>query len=59
MTGAPVSAHKRLQFSLPLQKIPKVAMMAKLPEVMLPIMWVEEVCIFFLTYDKIKFKIRE
>lgn len=43
MTGTPVAARKRLQFSLPIEPIAKVSFMKTLPEALLPIMWVEEV----------------
>lgn len=52
MTGTPVSAHKRMQFSLPIQTLPKVSFMSNLPTVLFPIMWVEEVSYknhFFVT----------
>lgn len=42
MTGTPVAARKRLQFSLPIEPIAKVSFMKTLPEALLPIMWVEE-----------------
>lgn len=43
MTGTPLAARKRLQFSLPIEPIAKVSFMKTLPEALLPIMWVEEV----------------
>ncbi|XP_065158178.1 sensory neuron membrane protein 1-like isoform X2 [Atheta coriaria] len=42
LTGSPVFAKKRMQFSLPIHAIPKVTTMANMPDVMMPLFWVEE-----------------
>lgn len=42
MTGSPLSARKRLQFSLPMEPVPKVSFMKDMPTAMMPLMWVEE-----------------
>lgn len=52
MTGSPVSARKRLQFNLPLQPFEKVPLMKDLPEVTLPIFWIEEGIDLNATYTK-------
>lgn len=36
------SAAKRLQFSLEVKRIPEVKIMKKMPDVILPLFWVEE-----------------
>lgn len=42
MTGSPLSAAKRLQFSLQVKPIPEVEFMKNLPDVAIPLFWVEE-----------------
>lgn len=42
MTGSPVFAKKRLQFSLPIYPINKIDLSTNLPTLFLPFMWVEE-----------------
>lgn len=42
MTGGPVAAAKRLQFSMPLEPNPKLPIFANLPNTVLPLFWVEE-----------------
>lgn len=42
MTGGPVSARKRLQFNMPIEPIPKIAIFNDLPTLVHPIFWVEE-----------------
>lgn len=42
ITGTPLSAAKRLQFSLEVKPIPEVEWMKNMPDVILPIFWVEE-----------------
>ncbi|KAI4454658.1 scavenger receptor class b type-1 sr-b1 [Holotrichia oblita] len=41
-TGVPLEALIRLQVNLKVNKSPKIRMMSKLPNMMLPIMWIEE-----------------
>lgn len=43
MTGSPIYAKKRLQFSLPVHPINKIEITANLPTAFVPFMWVEEV----------------
>lgn len=42
LTGSPLSAAKRLQFSLEVKPIPEVELMKNMAEVMFPMFWVEE-----------------
>ncbi|RZC31976.1 sensory neuron membrane protein 1-like, partial [Asbolus verrucosus] len=42
MTGGPVAARKRLQFSMPIEPNPKVQIFNNLPTTVLPLFWVEE-----------------
>lgn len=42
MTGSPLSAAKRLQFNLEVVPIPEIEQMAHLPEMLLPLFWIEE-----------------
>ncbi|KAJ3631491.1 hypothetical protein MTP99_012614 [Tenebrio molitor] len=42
ITGGPVAAAKRLQFSMPLEPNEKVPIFNKLPSTVLPLFWVEE-----------------
>ncbi|XP_076179676.1 sensory neuron membrane protein 1 [Ptiloglossa arizonensis] len=42
MTATPLSAHKRLQFSMFLHPIEKFKLMKKFPECLFPIFWIEE-----------------
>lgn len=42
LTGTALSAAKRMQFSLEVKPIPQVEMMKNMPEVVLPMFWVEE-----------------
>lgn len=42
LTGTPLSAAKRLQFSLEMKPIPEIGIMKNLPEAMIPLFWVEE-----------------
>lgn len=42
MTGSPLAAARRLQFSLEVKPIPQVEWMKNMPEVMFPLFWIEE-----------------
>ncbi|KAK6621164.1 hypothetical protein RUM43_011470 [Polyplax serrata] len=42
MTGTPLHAKKRIQFSFPLRKINKINITQTLPNVLLPFVWLEE-----------------
>lgn len=42
MSGTPVSAAKRLQFNIDIVPIPEVESMKNMPNVVLPMFWVEE-----------------
>lgn len=42
MSGTPVSAAKRLQFNIDIVPIPEVESMKSMPNVVLPMFWVEE-----------------
>lgn len=42
MTGTPLSAAKRLQFSLEVKKLPQIKIMENMPDVIWPLFWVEE-----------------
>lgn len=42
MTGSPLSAAKRLQFSLEVKKLPKIKLMENMPDILWPLFWVEE-----------------
>ncbi|XP_055299621.1 sensory neuron membrane protein 1-like [Sitodiplosis mosellana] len=42
MTGSPLKAAKRLQFSLEVKSIPQVEMVKNVPDVIFPLFWVEE-----------------
>ncbi|XP_050445095.1 sensory neuron membrane protein 1-like [Cataglyphis hispanica] len=42
MTATPIRAHKRLQFNMFIQPIPKFKLMKNFPEALLPLFWVEE-----------------
>ncbi|XP_001606602.1 sensory neuron membrane protein 1 [Nasonia vitripennis] len=41
-TGSPLSARKRLQFNIMIQKVEKFKIMKNFPEALLPLFWVEE-----------------
>lgn len=41
-TGSPVMAHQRVQFNLGMVPLQEVPSMNHLPEVILPLLWVEE-----------------
>jgi hypothetical protein len=43
MTSTPLSAHRRLQLSIPLHKIDTIELMQETPTVILPILWIDEV----------------
>lgn len=49
-TGSPVEAYKRLQFNIPLKPYKKVPYMKDLPDVLLPIFWIEESVSLNATY---------
>lgn len=42
LTGAPLQAYKRLQFSLEVKPIPEIEMLKNIPELYFPLFWVEE-----------------
>lgn len=42
MTGSPLSAARRLQFSMQVKPIPEVDLMKDFPDVTIPIFWIEE-----------------
>lgn len=42
LTGTALSAAKRMQFNLEVKPIPQVEMMKNMPNVVLPLFWVEE-----------------
>lgn len=42
ITGSPLSAAKRLQFAMDIVPIPEIDCMKNLPEVLMPMFWVEE-----------------
>lgn len=42
MTGTPISASKRLQFSLQVKPIPEIEIMNNLPDAAIPLFWIEE-----------------
>ncbi|GLH13168.1 Sensory neuron membrane protein 1, partial [Gryllus bimaculatus] len=42
ITGTPLEARKRLQFSLPIHPVEKVALLANVPTALVPLFWVEE-----------------
>lgn len=42
MTGTPLYAKKRFQFSFPMHKVNKIDISQNLPTVLLPFIWVEE-----------------
>ncbi|XP_012225459.1 sensory neuron membrane protein 1-like isoform X1 [Linepithema humile] len=42
MTATPLLAHKRLQFNMFIQPVPKFKLMKNFPEALLPLFWVEE-----------------
>jgi hypothetical protein len=42
ISGTPLSGRKRLQFSLWIEPIEQYEALSKLPEVLLPIVWIEE-----------------
>lgn len=44
ITSSPLSAAKRLQFSMDVEPVAKFEPMSKLPRVIIPLMWVEESC---------------
>jgi lysosome membrane protein 2 len=46
LTGTPMKAHKRIQFNMEVFKDPKIDITAKLPEVVYPLFWIDEVNIF-------------
>lgn len=47
MTGSPLAARNRLQFSIPFVPMPKVDVMKNVPDTLVPMFWVEEVQFFF------------
>ncbi|XP_025831744.1 sensory neuron membrane protein 1 isoform X2 [Agrilus planipennis] len=51
MTGTPLGARKRLQFSMPLEPIPKISFMKNLPTTILPVFWVEEIRWFWNNFS--------
>ncbi|KAJ6635575.1 Sensory neuron membrane protein 1 [Pseudolycoriella hygida] len=53
ITGSPVNAAKRLQFNLDVVPIPEVECMKNLPEVVMPLFWVEESAALNKTYVNI------
>ncbi|KAG4080358.1 hypothetical protein HA402_010850 [Bradysia odoriphaga] len=53
ITGSPVNAAKRLQFNLDIVPVPEVECMKKLPEVVMPLFWVEESASLNKTYVNI------
>lgn len=42
VTGTPLSAAKRLQFSMDVKPIPEIQIMKTMPDVVFPLFWVEE-----------------
>lgn len=42
MTGVVVSAAKRLQFSIEMKPIPEIEIMKTMPDVMIPLFWMQE-----------------
>lgn len=42
ITSTPLSAAKRLQFALDVEPVPKYNLLSQLPNVIVPMMWVEE-----------------
>lgn len=52
ITSSPLSAAKRLQFNIEVEPVPTFELMAKLPRVIIPLMWVEESCHLNKTYTK-------
>jgi hypothetical protein len=56
ITGGPVAAAKRLQFSMPLEPNEKVPLFNKLPSTVLPLFWVEEVSLVVTSCAKFNFR---
>lgn len=50
LSSTPLSAAKRLQFSMDIEPVGRVDMMSKLRTVILPLMWVEESAHLNTTY---------
>jgi hypothetical protein len=44
MTSTPLFAHRRLQLSIALHKVEAIDLMQEAPTVILPILWIDEVC---------------
>ncbi|KAJ8687777.1 hypothetical protein QAD02_023571 [Eretmocerus hayati] len=42
VSGAPLSARSRFQLNMPIKSVEKIPIMANLPDVLLPIVWMEE-----------------
>lgn len=42
MTGSPLAAAKRSQFSLEVKPIPEIEIMKDMPDVLFPLFWAEE-----------------
>ncbi|XP_011635608.1 sensory neuron membrane protein 1-like isoform X1 [Pogonomyrmex barbatus] len=60
MTATPIRAHKRLQFNIFIQPVPKFKLMKNFPEALLPLFWVEEGILLddeFVNKVKMVFKI--
>ncbi|CRL04099.1 CLUMA_CG017212, isoform A, partial [Clunio marinus] len=53
MTSTPLSAAKRLQFALDCEPVEKFELMSKLPQTVIPLMWVEESVHLNTTYTGI------
>lgn len=53
ITGSPVNAAKRLQFNLEVVPVKEVDCMKNLPEMVLPLFWVEESAALNKTYVNI------
>jgi scavenger receptor class B, member 1 len=52
ITSTPISAAKRLQFSMEVEPVPQFPLMAKMPQVLIPLMWVEESAHLNKTFTK-------
>lgn len=60
MTATPIRAHKRLQFNMFIQPVPKFKLMKNFPEALLPLFWVEEGILLddeFVNKVKVVFKV--